>query len=259
MRRLFVSMRLRFYGTRGYVEARSPAHAHHSAFTVEAAGFRLLCDFGESLRGTLASIAPDAIFVSHGHPDHSWGLSEGTSSPVLASEDTHALLSEYALAKRIVLSPGRPHAAGPFRVTPYRVVHSIRCPCIAARIETPEGTLVYSGDIVSFEDSDAADEALGGADVYVGDGSTLTGSLVRRHPGGALVGHTTVRAQLGWLSRAGVPRAVFSHFGEEPIAMGDRALAAALKKLGAARAPDCRIFTARDGKEILIPSGGRRD
>ena len=31
-----------------------------------------------------------------------------------------------------------------------------------------------------------------GAEIYVGDGSTLTGSLVRRHSSGALLGHTTM-------------------------------------------------------------------
>lgn len=245
-------MRLRFFGTRGYVEARSRGHANHSAFTVEAAGYRLLCDFGENLGGKLAAIAPDAIFVSHGHPDHAWGLARGATAPVLASDSTHALLSAYALTERVVLSPGEPRTAGPFRITTYPVVHSVRCPCVAARIETPEGIVVYSGDIVSFESADAADQALGGARVYVGDGSTLTGSLVRRHASGVLVGHTTVRAQLGWLARARVPLAVFSHFGEEPIGMGDRALAAALKTLGAAKAPDCRVLAARDGKVIDV-------
>ncbi|MEO8432660.1 MAG: MBL fold metallo-hydrolase [Acidobacteriota bacterium] len=246
-------MRLRFLGTRGYVEARSRGHSNHSAFLVEAAGFRLLCDFGENLRGKLAGIAPDAILVSHGHPDHAWGLAEGTDIPVLASSETHALLSTYALSDRVELAPGRTRPTGPFRVTSYRVVHSVRCPGIAARIETPEGTLVYSGDIVCFEDAGAADEALARADVYVGDGSTLRGSLVRRQPGGVLVGHTTVSAQLGWLARTAVPRAVFSHFGEEPIGMGDRALAAELNKIGAAKAPGCRVLAARDGKEIEIP------
>lgn len=245
-------MRLRFFGTKGYVEAKSRSHSGHSAFTVEAAGFRLLCDFGENRKGRLAAIAPDAIFVSHGHPDHAWGLAEGASIPVLASEATHRLLAEYPIPRRVILEPEQSVFSGPFRLTAFPVVHSIRCPGIAARIETPEGTLVYSGDVVAFEGAGASERALAGADVYVGDGSTLTASLVRRHPSGVLVGHTTVRAQLAWLARAGVSRAIFSHFGEEPIGMGDRPLAAALKEIGAAKAPDCRVFAARDGKEFVL-------
>jgi ribonuclease BN (tRNA processing enzyme) len=247
-----MTMKLHFFGTKGYVEAKSRCHSGHSAFTVEAAGYRLLCDFGENRRGRLSSIAPDGIFVSHGHPDHAWGLAEGTGVPVLASPETHRLLAEFPLAERVVLEPRRPVTAGPFRLTTFPVIHSVRCPCVAARIETPDGVVVYSGDVVSFENSEAADEALAGARVYVGDGSTLTGSLVRRHPSGALLGHTTVRAQLGWLAKAAVPRAIFSHFGEEPIAMGYRALGMALTELAGAKAPDCRVEAARDGKEFLL-------
>ncbi len=245
-------MLLRFFGTKGYVDAASPSHAGHSAFTVEAAGFRLLCDFGENRRGSLAKIAPDAVFVSHAHPDHAWGLAEGTDVPVLASEATHALLSEFPIAKRVLSVPGVARTLGPFRLTTFDVVHSIRCPCIAARIETPEGTLVYSGDIVSFATAAGRDEALAGADVYVGDGSTLTASLVRRHGSGALVGHTTIRAQLGWLGRAGVPQAVFSHFGEGPIAMGDPDLENAIEDLARKSAPECCTVAARDGLEVKI-------
>ncbi|HEY6146626.1 MAG TPA: MBL fold metallo-hydrolase [Thermoanaerobaculia bacterium] len=249
---MVADMLLRFFGTKGYVEAKSRTHSGHSAFTVEAAGYRLLCDFGENRRGRLSSIAPDGIFVSHGHPDHAWGLAEGTNAPVFASAETHRLLAEFPIGERVVLESRTPVTAGPFRLTAFPVVHSVRCPCVAARIETPDGVVVYSGDVVSFETAEAAAEALADARVYVGDGSTLTGSLVRRHPGGTLIGHTTVRAQLGWVAKAAVPRAIFSHFGQEPIAMGDQALRKALKELAAVKAPDCRVEAARDGKEFLF-------
>ena len=237
-------MRLHFYGTKGYVDESSPSHAGHSAFTIEADGFRLLCDFGENRQGLLRKIRPDAIFVSHAHPDHSWGLKEGTRTPVYASAITHELTAESVLLERIVLEPRKRVRVGPFRLTAYPVVHSTRCPGIAARLEVSGHVVVYSGDIVAF---DAPAEALEGARVYVGDGSTLTASLVRRQPGGVLVGHTTVRAQLGWLAKAGVPRAVFSHFGTGPIELGDEALDAALTELAAERAPGCEVSAARDG------------
>lgn len=237
-------MKLHFYGTKGYVEESSPAHAGHSAFTIEEDGFRLLCDFGENRKGLLKKIRPDAIFVSHAHPDHAWGLEEGTRAPVYASEITHALTEKLPVGERVVLEPGRRVRVGPFRLTPYPVVHSVRCPCIAARLEISGRVLVYSGDIVAFERSE---EVLDGAAIYVGDGSTLKGSLVRRHSSGALIGHTTVRAQLGWLAKSGVPRAVFSHFGKGPIEMGEEALRKALEELVSERAPGCEVSAARDG------------
>jgi ribonuclease BN (tRNA processing enzyme) len=244
-------MRLHFYGTKGYVEERSRAHSGHSAFTVEASGFRLLCDFGQNRKGLLEKIRPDAIFVSHAHPDHAWGLEEGTDVPVHASAITHEITRDLPIENRVTLEPERTVSAGPFRLTVFPVIHSVRCPCIAVRIESAGLVLVYSGDIISFE---RPESALSGADAYIGDGSTLRGSLVRRHRTGALMGHTTVSAQLEWLGKYGIRWAIFSHFGKGPIEMGEPALKEALADLARTKAPRCRVGAARDGLE-LDPAG----
>jgi phosphoribosyl 1,2-cyclic phosphodiesterase len=242
-------MRLTFFGSRGYVEESSPSHTGHSAFAVDAEGFRVLCDFGENRRGMLGQIRPDAIVVSHAHPDHAGGLAEGTDIPVYASRVTHRILAPLPIRKRLAVAPGRRRKVGPFALTLFPVVHSVRCPCTAVRLEAEGRTLLYSGDVVSFED---ADRAFRGPVTYVGDGSTLSGSLVRRHPTGALVGHTTVRAQLGWLGRYGVRRAVFSHFGKGPIEMGDEALRIGVAELAREKAPHCEASIAVDGLELEL-------
>jgi ribonuclease BN (tRNA processing enzyme) len=197
----------------------------------------------------LAQIQPDAVFVSHAHPDHSWGLEEGTDVPVYASAVSHEILRNLLIRNRVVLSPGETAKAGPFRLTAFPVAHSVRCPCIAVRIEAGKKVLFYSGDVVSIDSPEAA---LAGVSLYVGDGSTLRGSLVRRHKSGALIGHTTVRAQLGWLAKAGVTRAIFSHFGKVPIEMGDDALNKQLAALAAEKAPGCHVDAAGDGAEFDV-------
>ena len=242
-------MRLHFFGTKGYVEEKSRAHSGHSAFTIETGGFRLLCDFGQNRRGLLERIRPDAVFVSHAHPDHAWGLEEGTDVSVHASAVTHAITKDLPIRNRVTLEPEKSVTVGPFRLTAFPVVHSVRCPCVAARIESAGFVLVYSGDIIAFERPEAA---LAGADGYIGDGSTLKGSLVRRHATGALMGHTTVRAQLGWLAKFGIGRAIFSHFGTGPITMGEPALKKALAELAAEKAPASRVSAARDGLRIEL-------
>ena len=142
-----------------------------------------------------------------------------------------------------------PSQVDDFRLTTATVLHSVRCPGIGVRLEVEGRILVYSGDLVSFEDPEAA---LDGAEIYVGDGSTLTGSLVRRHSSGALLGHTTIRAQLGWLAKRKIGRAVFSHFGSEAIAMGEEALSEALAKLGSERLPGGEVTAARDGRILEL-------
>ncbi len=197
----------------------------------------------------LTKIRPDAIFVSHAHPDHALGLEEGTKIPVHASAITHEITKDLPIRNRVTLEPERTVSVGPFRLTAFPVIHSVRCPCVAARIELGDLVLVYSGDIVAFERPEAA---LAGAGLYIGDGSTLKGSLVRRHATGALMGHTTVRAQLGWLGKYGVARAIFSHFGKGPIEMGEPALKEALEDLATEKAPGCRVAAARDGLSLAI-------
>jgi hypothetical protein len=60
-----------------------------------------------------------------------------------------------------------------------------------------------------------------------------------------------VRAQLGWLGKYGVPRAVFSHFGKGPIEMGEPTLKNALEELAAEKAPRCKVTAARDGLSLF--------
>ena len=242
-------MRLHFFGTKGFVEESSRSHRGHSAILIEAGGFRLLCDFGVNRKGLLGTIRPDAIVISHAHPDHGGGLAEGTDLPVYASAVTHRIQRDLPYANRKTLRAGRPVRVGPFRLVGYPVIHSVRCPCMAVRLTAEGRTLVYSGDIVAFP---RPDSVLPGADLYIGDGSTLSGTLVRRHPSGALIGHTSVRAQLGWLAKAGIRRAVFSHFGRGPIVMGERALGAALRQLAEERAPGCDVSAARDGLRVEV-------
>ena len=79
--------------------------------------------------------------------------------------------------------------------------------------------------------------------------SELTSGAMARQAG---LGHTTVRAQLGWLARHGIVRAVFSHFGRGPIEMGEQALRGALAELAVANPPGCAVTAAHDGLEMEI-------
>ena len=55
-----------------------------------------------------------------------------------------------------------------------------------------------------------------------------------------------------WLANAGVSRAIFSHFGKDPIEMGDGELKEALAALATEKAHGCRVDAATDGAEFEL-------
>ena len=111
-----------------------------------------------------------AVFLTHGHEDHIGALPymlRERPVPVYGTPMTLALvvekLREHGLAEAADLRPIRPRErieAGPFRVEPIRVTHSI-VDGIGLAIDTPVGTIVHTGDFKldpSPLDGETADE-----------------------------------------------------------------------------------------------------
>jgi len=96
-----------------------------------------------------------AVFLTHGHEDHIGALPyllRSTRIPVYGTPLTLALvaekLREHNLLETADLRPMKPHdriEAGPFRIEPIRVTHSI-VDGIGLAIQTPIGTIVHTGD-----------------------------------------------------------------------------------------------------------------
>ena len=85
--------------------------------------------------------------------------------------------------------------------------------------------------------------------VYIGDGATLMRSFVRKR-GDKLIGHATVRTQLGWCEKERVPRAIITHCGSEIVTGDQRKLSTNLRAMAAERGLDARI--AHDGMELIL-------
>ena len=97
-----------------------------------------------------------------------------------------------------------------------------------------------------------ASDALGGIDVYIGDGATIRRTMVRKRDG-RLIGHTSVVAQLGWCKQAAVHWAVFTHCGS-PIVRGNAGkMHAALWRLG--REHGVEACFACDGDRLTFLDG----
>ena len=140
-----------------------------NALVLEWGDHRLLVDAGvlfatQELPG-VDSVVPDfryladrpgtlhGIFLTHGHEDHIGSLAfalQAARAPVYGSPLTLGFaerrLKERGLEADLrTLVPGRPVEAGPFRVHPIRVAHSV-LDSLALAIETPAGVVLMTGD-----------------------------------------------------------------------------------------------------------------
>ena len=63
-------MKLVFLGTKGEIEESTPKHKYHSSLLIISKEAKLLVDYGMLRKYSLEKIQPDAILITHAHPDH---------------------------------------------------------------------------------------------------------------------------------------------------------------------------------------------
>jgi ribonuclease BN (tRNA processing enzyme) len=237
---------LTFLGTRGEIEASSRRHRRHSSLLVTYLDRRVMIDCGEDWSSRLEWLNPHAILITHAHPDHAWGLKHGSPCPVYATAQAWVYLERYPIEARETVELRKPVEIEGMNFEAFGVEHSTRAPAVGYRIGAGEATVFYVPDIVYIQERE---EALRGIRLYIGDGATLSRSMVRKR-GEHLIGHTPVRTQLTWCQKEGVPEALFTHCGSEIVKGDERILGAQLRAW--ARERGVKACIAHDGLEVSL-------
>lgn len=239
-------MRLDFLGTRGEIDARSKRHGMHSSLLVTDGIGRVMIDCGKDWCSRVRRLRPDAIVLTHAHPDHAGGLKNAVPCPVFATAETWKVLMRYAIRDRQLIAAHKPFWIGPFAFEAVPVEHSLRAPAVGFKVGQGGGSIFYVPDVAAIPEPS---RVLASVDIFIGDGATVLRPLLRRR-GNVLIGHASIASQLKWCHEAGVHRATFTHCGSQIVAGDEQKASAKVRKLGEDLGIDAGL--AYDGLQISI-------
>src|SRR5437016_1294298 len=162
-------MKLTFLGIRGEIEARTRQHKMHTSLLVSFRARRVMIDCGLDWLGRFERLRPDAIVLTHAHPDHAWGLRNGASCPVHAPQKTWRTLKGCNIANRQLIKERTPTNICGITFEAFPVEHSILAPAVAYRVSAGRARIFYAPDLVFIRDRASA---LKDVQIYMGDGAT---------------------------------------------------------------------------------------
>jgi len=244
-------MKITFLGTRGFIDAKSRRHKRHTSTLITYNKKRVMIDCGLDWRYKVWDVNPDAIVITHAHPDHAFGLDNGSPCPVYATEDSWDTMEDYPLPIRFhkIIERRKKQVICGITFEAFDVEHSLIAPAVGYRITAGKARIFYVPDLVWINDRKAA---LKNVQLYIGDGATIKDAIIRLkgEKRDIPIGHTTIQAQLTWCKKEKVPYAIFTHCGSEIVGGDERVIGAIIRRMAKQRGVKARI--AYDGMEVKL-------
>lgn len=197
-----------------------------SGYLLEEKGFRILLDCGSGVLSRLQQhLQPwelEAALLSHLHFDHTADLTvlryaldfarrealRFSPLPLYAPPEPAAEFKRLQYKELFEMHPvssGETLMLGPFALSFLETVHSL--PCLALRVETETGVLVYSGDTEYFEELAGF---AAGADLFLCEANFQEMDLAL-----SSANHLSAAGAARLAARAGVKRLLLTHFHPE--------------------------------------------
>ncbi|GAH42578.1 unnamed protein product, partial [marine sediment metagenome] len=147
-------------------ERKKHYHARHSSIYFQAEGCRVVIDCAEDILPKVKQLNPDAVLITHKHPDHYAKELENLDCPVLI---------------------GKEYSKAGVKFTPFKVKHSKLFPAVSYKISGKGFKIIYAPDILKCNWNEFSQ-----ADLAILGGSSFS-TEIKRYSDGEEIGHASMK------------------------------------------------------------------